>query len=132
MLNPKIAAFTAAALLGTTTMIGAAAAMPLNGSPRARKQVAANIQAVRFGPHGCPNQPVTGGKVQVGTAVTQRKSLADGEPGDSRRSNSMRVNLEINAGLGAPRMMPLCRDSTCRQNMCMFVPEPPAERAELP
>jgi hypothetical protein len=53
MLNPKIAAFTAAALLGANMMIGSAAAMPLNGLPGA--SIAANVQDVRWvcSPYHC-------------------------------------------------------------------------------
>ena len=55
MHNLKIAAFAAAALLGSGMTIGTAAAMPLNGLPQASKQVAANVQDVRVvcGPRGC-------------------------------------------------------------------------------
>ena len=50
MPNLKIAAVAAAASLGSTMMIGTAA-MPLNGSPQAGEQVAANIQDVHYQPN---------------------------------------------------------------------------------
>jgi hypothetical protein len=55
MPNLKIASLAAAALLGSTMMIGTAAAMPLNGLPQATQQVATNVQDVRLvcGPRGC-------------------------------------------------------------------------------
>src|SRR5215472_9501874 len=55
MPNFKIAAVTAAAVLGSTMMVGASAAMPLNGLPQASKQVAADVHDVRLvcGPRGC-------------------------------------------------------------------------------
>jgi hypothetical protein len=55
----KIAAVTAAALLGSTMMVGTSAAMPLNGLPQASKDVASNVQDVRLvcGPRGCWHRP---------------------------------------------------------------------------
>lgn len=50
MPNLKVAAVTAAALLGSTMMIGTAASMPLEGLPQVSKQVAADIQDVRYQP----------------------------------------------------------------------------------
>jgi hypothetical protein len=62
MPNLKIAAITAAALLGSTMMVGTAAAMPLNGLPQASDQVAANVQEARVvcGPRGCWRRPGPG------------------------------------------------------------------------
>jgi hypothetical protein len=55
MHNLKIAAIAAVALMGSTMMVGSAAAMPLNGLPGVSKQVTANVQDVRVvcGPRGC-------------------------------------------------------------------------------
>lgn len=57
MRNMKTAAFTAAALLGSTMMIGTVAAMPLNGLPGASQH--AGVQDVRLvcGPRGCWHEP---------------------------------------------------------------------------
>jgi hypothetical protein len=59
MHNLKIAALAAAALLGPSRMIGAAAAQPLNGLQQVSNQVAADIQDVRLacGPHSWWHQP---------------------------------------------------------------------------
>ena len=59
MSNLKVIALTSAALLGSTVMIGAAAAMPLNGLTGVNKQVAANVQDVRLvcGPRDCWHEP---------------------------------------------------------------------------
>jgi hypothetical protein len=55
MPNLKIAALTVAALLGSTMMIGTAAAMPPNGLPQVTEQLSTNIQDARVvcGPRGC-------------------------------------------------------------------------------
>jgi len=55
----KIAALTAAALLGSTMMVGTSVAMPLNALSQASNQAAANVQDVRLvcGPRGCWNRP---------------------------------------------------------------------------
>jgi hypothetical protein len=46
----KMAALIATALLGSTTMIGTAAAMPSNALPETGKQVSANVQDARYQP----------------------------------------------------------------------------------
>jgi hypothetical protein len=50
MPNLKIAAFTAAALVGSNMLIGSAPAMPLIGLPQASKQTSAIVQYVRNQP----------------------------------------------------------------------------------
>jgi hypothetical protein len=102
----RIAALTAAAMLGSTMMVGTSAAMPLNGLPQANRQVAADVQNVRWvcGPRGCWNRLGWSGGPgwnrwgSRGPDWTARAGGVDAADGGARYAEkSLRAGPEISA-----------------------------------